>query len=244
MDRDISLRYKPKKGFKLNYQITYNVVGERKGTVILDSSLNIGFTWKVLESSENDNSSVLFTVDRASFISNNTEKKTLLPGEEVLLIFSSNGKLIDRKGDIPCGFVDFFNYSFPSESIRIASLWDSICYVIFPNMKNPVEISGKFKFERFQGYKGYNCSHISFDFQEKVITLPSFMRQTLSGNGYILFDPSYSISPFTCINTICDTGETGLLFRGTFKQEIGPFSGAIKNTSVPITVSEEYFTRY
>ncbi|HPZ07121.1 MAG TPA: hypothetical protein PL110_03335 [Candidatus Eremiobacteraeota bacterium] len=245
--KNILFLYRPEKDIKLPYKITYSNIGEKEGKVILNSKLDIQASYNIFDINEKGHAHIRFTLDNISFISNNVSKEVPYKGESNMLTMNQQGQVIERKGEIPYGILEHFNFSFPAKSIALDSFWESTCYSVFSNIKNPVEITGIFRFDRFEGFKGYNCTHLSFVFQPKSINLTTNIRQSLSGQGDIFFDPTYSIIACMTLNTISDTGSPGLLFRSFFKQEINPSSIRAEhcdNTSHDVIITEEYFTRY
>ena len=241
---DLLLRYRPEHNLNLKYKINYNMTGDRDGARILDTSLELLSSYKVIGSSGRKNKSVSMTLDEATFISNNTLKKVPYKGEKVLFTFDELGRMVDRKSNIPAGFLDFLHFTFPADNVNIGSQWDSVCHAVFPNIKSPVEITGLFNFLIFKTFKAYNCIHISFSFNPRIIPLTSGYNQTLSGNGYIFFDNTYSIITFMAIDTIVNTGDLGLVFKASLKKEIGPFSGGDPSSDMVSSPDEYFISRY
>jgi hypothetical protein len=245
-DRSVLFLYRPKKDLTLTYRITYNMTGEKNGQVVLNSALDILASYTVIDVNNEDHVSVKFSLEKGSFVSNNIKKNFPYEGKSNLITVNQHGSIIKREGSIPYGILEYFNFSLPVEEIKTGSPWEGLCYNIFPNIRSPVEIRGNFRLIRFEGFKGYNCAHISLSLPQRFIALTEDIRQTLSGNGYILFDPDYSIFAFISINTMSDTGSPGLIFRSSLTQEISPSIKQERPVSSDIACSdsEEYFTRY
>ncbi|MEQ8169638.1 MAG: hypothetical protein ABRQ38_12165 [Candidatus Eremiobacterota bacterium] len=243
-DRSVFFLYRPKKDLKLTYRITYKMTGEKKGHIVLDSSLDIIASFTVIDINQSGHVSVRFSLEEGTFISNNIKKNFPYKGKSNLITLNHHGSVIKREDNIPYGILEFFNFSLPEEEIKTGFPWEGTCYNVFPNIKSPVEMRGSFRSVRFEGFKGYNCAHISLSMQPRFIMLTENVRQTLSGNGYILFDPDYSIFAFMSIDSMSDTGLPGLVFRSSFIQEISPSIKQERPVPADCSVTEEYFTRY
>ncbi len=243
-DRSVFFLYRPKKDLKLTYRITYKMTGEKKRQIVLDSSLDILASCTVIDINQSGHVSVRFSLEEGTFISNNIKKDFPYKGKSNLITVDQHGSVIKREDTVPYGILEYFNFSLPEEEIKPAFPWESVCYNVFPNIKSPVEMRGSFRLIRFEGFKGYNCAHISMFLKPRFIMLTENVRQTLSGNGYILYDPDYSIFAFMSIDTMSDTGSAGLIFRSSFIQEISPAIKQARPAPADCSVSEEYFTRY
>ncbi|MEQ8221974.1 MAG: hypothetical protein ABRQ37_06695 [Candidatus Eremiobacterota bacterium] len=243
-DSSVNFLYRPKKDLKLTYRIIYKMTGEKKGQVLLDSSLDILASCTVIDINQSGHVSVRFSLEEGTFISNNIKKDFPYKNKSNLITLNHRAGVIKREDTVPYGIFEFFNFSLPEEEIKTGFPWESLCYNIFPNIKSPVEMRGSFRLVRFEGFKGYNCAHISLSMQPRFIMLTENVRQTLSGNGYILFDPDYSIFSFISIDSMSDTGAAGLIFRSSFIQEISPSIKQERPVPADCSHSEEYFTRY
>jgi len=220
------------------------MTGEKNGQVILNTNLDLLASYNVIDVSQYD-VYVRFSLEEGSFITNNINKNLPYKGESNLLTINHQGRIIKREGTVPHGILEYFNFSFPDEEKEQGSVWESICYNIFPNIKSPVELKGLFSLVQFESFKGYNCAHMSLALTPKFINLTEDIKQTVSGNGYILFAHDYSIITFMAINSLVDTGSPGLIFRSYLEQEISPSVKQERPVSSEIQFSaEEYFTRY
>jgi len=241
---DILFKYKPQKGLKLNYRLTYNMTGRREGKDILETKLELFCTYCVVDIIDSSTFSLSLSLDRGSFIKNNMEKNLPYVGERILFVLSETGNIIDRKSEIPYGFLDYFTFPFPVTPVNIGSQWESKCRVNFPNIQNPVELISEFNFLRFKTFKAYNCSHISFTFKPLSITLSPDFKQNLSGNGYLLFDNNSGTMAFLAFDTLVDTGALGLVFKASLKKEIGPFMDKGPSYEAGPSSDEYFLSKY
>ena len=243
-NKDILLRYSPQKNLKLNYKINYRVIGERSSLNILESTLDISTSYKVME---NDNEKIKseYYLDDIIFKSNNKEKGVSYKGDRLFLTLNQKNEVLERKSNIPSGIIEYISFVFPENKISMDEKFDGTFYVLFPNINRLIDVKGNITFEKFEGFKGYNCARLAFNFYPKILKLTDSYEQTLYGNGYMLYDINFSILTFMTMNAFSDTGEVGLTFKSHFTKELVPVkSPETKISSEIMSTSDEYFIRY